>query len=99
MASASNSIVINRPPEAVYRFLADGLNNLRWRPAVSEISLASGPAGATGAVYKQAIKGPMGRTVAGDYRIVSAIPSSIRFEVVAGPARPVGTFELAPANG
>ena len=38
-------------------------------------------------------------TVPGDYRIAEANPDTrIRFEVVAGPARPVGVFQLAPTE-
>ena len=98
MAHAENSIEINRPPTEVYGFLADGLNNPKWRPAVKSIALASGAAGQVGAVYKQTMAGPGGGSVAGDYRLAEADPPRrIRFEVVAGPARPVGVFEVEPA--
>ena len=98
MANASNTVEIVRPPAAVYAFLADGLNNPKWRPGVLEIALASGTAGAEGAVYSQKIKGPMG-AVPGDYRLAEARPHArIRFEVVAGPARPTGVFEIAPTE-
>jgi len=99
MASATNSIDINRPVQEVYQFLADGLNNPKWRSAVIEINLVSGATGTVGAVYKQALKGPFGR-LHGDYRIVEATPNSrIKFEVITGPARPVGLFEIEPAGG
>jgi uncharacterized membrane protein len=100
MASASNSITINRPASDIYQFLADGLNNPKWRSAVVGINLASGAKGAVGAVYKQTLKGPFGSKVAGDYRIVEAVPNSrIKFEVITGPARPVGQFDIEPALG
>ena len=100
MASATRSVVINRPPADVWRFVADGLNNPRWRPSVIDISLASGAPGAVGAVYKQTMKGPMGGKVAGDYRIAESVePSRLKFEVIAGPARPTGLFEVAPEGG
>jgi carbon monoxide dehydrogenase subunit G len=99
MAQASNSIDIARSPGEVYAFLADGLNNPRWRPAVKSIRLASGRTGELGAVYHQVLTGPGGGKVAGDYRIAEAIPGrKIRFEVVAGPARPVGVFEVEPTG-
>jgi hypothetical protein len=99
MAEASGSIEINRAPAEVYAFLADGLNNPKWRPAVKEIALASGRAGEAGAVYSQVIAGPGGGKVAGDYRLAEATaPRRIRFEVIAGPARPVGVFEVEPAG-
>ena len=99
MASASNSIDISRPAAEVYQFVADGLNNPKWRSAVIGISLASGTPGAVGTVYMQTLKGPLGSKVAGDYRIVEAIPNSrLKFEVITGPARPVGLFELSQSG-
>jgi len=95
MAKATNSIEIRRPADQVYGFLADGLNNPKWRPAVKSISLASGRGGEVGAIYKQQIAGPGGRPVSGDYRIVEAVPGKrVRFEVISGPARPVGVFDI-----
>ena len=47
----------------------------------------------------QTLKGPLGSKIAGDYRIVEAIPNSrLKFEVITGPARPVGLFELSPSG-
>jgi hypothetical protein len=57
VANATNSITIDRPVAEVYQFLADGLNNPKWRSAVIGISLASGIGGAVRAVYKQTLKG------------------------------------------
>ena len=97
MASANNSIDINRPVEQVYRFLANGLNSPQWRPAVTDIRLASGSPGTFGAVYEQRIKGPFGIRIPADYRLIQAISSfRIKFEVITGPARPVGLFDLEP---
>jgi uncharacterized membrane protein len=99
VANATNSITIDRPVAEVYQFLADGLNNPKWRSAVIGISLASGSAGAVGAIYKQTLKGPFGSKVDGDYRITKATPNSrIEFEVITGPARPLGTFDVEPAS-
>ena len=57
MAHAENEITIDRPAAEVYAFLADGLNNTKWRPGVKDIALASGAAGAEGAVYSQTLTG------------------------------------------
>jgi uncharacterized membrane protein len=97
MTGAANSIDINRPVEQVYRFLANGLNNPQWRPAVTNIRLASGSPGTFGAVYKQRIKGPCGISIPADYRLVQAIDNfRIKFEVISGPARAVGLLDLEP---
>ncbi|NUS36177.1 MAG: hypothetical protein HOQ04_06915 [Pseudarthrobacter sp.] len=100
MAHAESSITINRPALEVYRFLADGLNNTAWRQGVQSISLKEGNAGELGAVYSQTLTGPRGRPLQGDYRITEARPGHLlAFEVVAGPARPTGTYTLAEADG
>ena len=98
MAHAENSITINRPAEEVYAFLADGLNNPLWRSAVQSISLKEGAAGEVGAVYSQTLTGPKGRPLQGDYQITQAEPGwLLAFQVVSGPARPVGRYKLADA--
>lgn len=100
MAHAENSITINRPAQEVYDFLADGLNNTAWRQGVQSISLKEGTAREPGAVYRQVLTGPKGRPLQGDYRITEAQPGRLlAFEVVAGPARPTGTYTLSEAGG
>jgi uncharacterized protein YndB with AHSA1/START domain len=101
MARAANVIVINAPVERVFAYLADGLNNPKWRPGVVKIALAEGAVGTVGAVYQQTLKGPGGRSIAGDYKITTASPPHLlEFAVLTGPARPIGRFELTPtANG
>ncbi|MFF2298782.1 SRPBCC family protein [Arthrobacter sp. NPDC058127] len=100
MAHAENEVSINRPANDVYAFLADGLNNKLWRPGVKTVALASGEAGNKGAVYSQTMAGPGGRTIAGDYEITAAEPGKrLDFQVIAGPARPTGSFTLNDNDG
>jgi uncharacterized protein YndB with AHSA1/START domain len=95
MARAEKTLTINRPPEAVFDFLADGANNQKWRPSVTEVEKQSGDG--AGAVYRQRMKGPGGRAIDGDYRVTTFDrPRQLAFDVIAGPARPTGTFTLAP---
>ncbi|MEE9095362.1 SRPBCC family protein [Pseudarthrobacter phenanthrenivorans] len=95
MAHAENEITISRSPEDVYAFLADGLNNRKWRAGVQSISLKSGAAGAVGSVYRQTLSGPGGRAIDGDYEITTAEPGRLlAFQVVAGPARPSGEYHF-----
>lgn len=99
VAHAENEITISRPPEDVYAFLADGLNNPKWRSGVQVISLKSGVAGAVGSVYRQTLTGPGGRPIDGDYEITAAEPGRLLgFQVVAGPARPTGAYQLSPSG-
>jgi len=95
MAHAENEVFIKRNARDVYEFLANGLNNPLWRTEVSQVRLASGPAGDVGAVYSQRMAGPGGRSIDGDYQISVAEPGvRLGFFVVAGPARPAGRFAL-----
>ena len=100
MAHAENETTINRSPEDVYAFLADGLNNPAWRSGVQDITLKSGKPGDLGAVYSQTLTGPGGRPIVGDYEITAAEPGKhLGFQVVAGPARPAGAYLLSEAPG
>jgi len=93
MTHAENTVRIERPIEEVFDFLADGTNNARWRSAVVTIAKTSGDG--VGEVYRQTLRGPGGRTVDGDYRVTAfERPTRLGFEVVAGPARPVGSYVL-----
>lgn len=95
MAHAENSITIARPIDEVFAFLLDGTNNLHWRPAVLSVERKAGSPDGVGAVYTQQLKGPVGRPIPGDYEIVACEPNThLRFQVVAGPARPTGEFNL-----
>ena len=96
MALAAYEVVINRDAMTVYGFLMDGLNNSLWRSGVRSISLQSGERGQKGAVYQQTLTGPGGRSIAADFRITDARPGAeVRFEVIAGPARPTGGYYLS----
>jgi uncharacterized protein YndB with AHSA1/START domain len=95
---AEHTVTIDRSAEEVFDFLADGTNNPKWRPAVLEIHATGGTTG-VGASYRQVMRGPGGRKIAGDYRVTTYDrPTTLGFEVTAGPARPVGTFQIAPTD-
>lgn len=90
MAHAENTLTINRPVQVVFDFLSDGLNNPLWRPTVTDIERMPGKINA----YKQGLKGPGGR-IDGDYEIVeSKLNELIKFQVIAGPARPTGVYRF-----
>jgi uncharacterized membrane protein len=93
MAHSVSAVTVPRPIADVFAFLADGTNNPKWRPDVTSIQLVEGSG--VGAQYSQTMKGPGGRSIAGDYRITRYDePVRLDFEVTAGPARPVGSFTL-----
>jgi Polyketide cyclase / dehydrase and lipid transport len=93
MAHAQHAVVVDQPIEAVFAYLSDGTNDAAWRPDVITISHVSGSG--VGAVYAQTMKGPGGRSIAGDFRITrQEAPVASDFEVIAGPARPTGSYTL-----
>jgi len=95
MAHAEESITIHRPVNAVFDFVLDGTNSPLWRPGVVDIQRVPGKPLGVGAVYKQGLKGPGGRRIEGDYEIVECQPNElIKFQVIAGPARPTGTYRF-----
>jgi carbon monoxide dehydrogenase subunit G len=94
MPEASNEIVIARPPEEVFAFLADAANDKQWRSGVLDIEKVSGDG--LGAVYKQGVKGPGGKRIDADIeRTELDPPRRIGFRTLTGPVRPTGRYELA----
>ncbi len=95
MAHAEGTITIDRSPNVVFDFVLDGTKNPLWRPGVIDIQQTPGKPAGVGAVYKQGLKGPGGRRIDGDYEIVVCQPDAlITFQVIAGPARPTGTYRF-----
>ena len=98
MASAENSIVVNRPRSDVFAFVADHENDPKWRPGVLDIKRASGEG--QGAVYMQGVEGPMGKRVDADFEVTAYQPDTlIAFRTLAGPVRPEGSYRFEDADG
>lgn len=94
MPRAEHTVTIHRSAEDIFDFLADGTNNPQWRPGVLEIAPVGDVAG-LGASYRQVLSGPGGRRIDGDYRVTTYDrPTTLGFEVTAGPLRPTGVFEV-----
>jgi uncharacterized protein YndB with AHSA1/START domain len=97
MPAAKRSITIHRPVEEVFAYVADGLNARKWRSGVLDIAKMSGDG--KGAIYKQGVKGPMGRRVAADYEITAfEVNRRLAFKAIAGPVRPNGEFTFKQAG-
>jgi uncharacterized protein YndB with AHSA1/START domain len=97
---AGNEVVVERPPAEVFAFLADAENDTAWRPGVLDIARVSGDGPGAGARYRQGVKGPGGRRVDADVETTAYEPDRlIGFRGTAGPVRPEGRYELAPADG
>jgi uncharacterized protein YndB with AHSA1/START domain len=97
MAAAQRSIVINRPREDVWAFIADGSNASTWRPGVLDVAHVSGRG--LGETWKQGVKGPGGRRIDADYEITAwEPPQRLAFKAIAGPVRPRGEYRLVPSG-
>ena len=98
MPSASNEIIINRPREDVFAFLADPENDPQWRSGVLDLERVSGSG--IGARYAQGVKGPGGRRISADIEITELIPGeTIAFHTLSGPVRPRGRYQLTAVDG
>ena len=96
MGRAVESVVVGRPIEDVFAYLADGTNNHSWRPEVVDTIFAEGPANR--AVWAQISTMPNGRRRATDYRISwYDEPTRLEYTVFAGPRRAIGLFTLRTA--
>jgi uncharacterized protein YndB with AHSA1/START domain len=96
---AERTVVVARPVDVVFEYVASGRLTAQWREGVREIALMTNSA-EQGAVYRQVITGPAGHDVDCDYLITRYDPPHrLEFAVVAGPARPIGSFELTERDG
>ena len=98
MPSAQGSVVIHRPVEEVFSFVADGETAMKWRPGVLDVKRLSGEG--VGAAYRQGVKGPGGRRIAADYEVTAFEPNRlIAFKAIAGPVRPSGEYRFESSDG
>ena len=78
-SSFSGSAVVDRPPEAVFDFLADGTNDPKFSPRVLEIAKTTDGATGVGTVYKSKVK-DAGMTTDREFEITEfERPSRIRW--------------------
>jgi uncharacterized protein YndB with AHSA1/START domain len=90
---ASTTVVIERPVQEVFAFLADSENDKRWRRGVIEIAKTSGQG--VGTTYRQVISGPGGRPIDADIEITELVPDQrIAFRTTKGPVRPTGSYDI-----
>jgi uncharacterized protein YndB with AHSA1/START domain len=97
MPSASSEIVIERPRDEVFAFLADPENDLQWRSGVLDLEHVSGSG--VGARYAQGVKGPGGRRIPADIEITEVRRGElIAFQTLTGPVRPRGRYVLVTVD-
>ncbi len=99
---AEHDVVIARPIDAVFGFLADGTNNPYWQPMVvrTEPDRPGQPLG-VGTVFRQRVRHPLGFTVSADYRLTTYQPPTALAVVVVsgGPVRPTMAYDLTSDGG
>ena len=92
MPSAENSIVIEKPRSEVFAFVANHENDKQWRPGVLDIERASGEG--RGAIFRQGVKGPMGRRIPADIEVTAYEEGShVAFKTLGGRTVRVGRSE------
>jgi uncharacterized membrane protein len=97
MPSAENSVVINRPRSEVFAFVANHENDVKWRPGIVDISRASGEG--QGAVYRQGVKGPMGKRIDADFEVTAYQEGTlVAFRTLGGPVQPEGSYRFEDAD-
>jgi hypothetical protein len=93
VAVASEMITVDSPIGDVFDFLADGSSNPSWRPEVTSVIFAAGPA--ERAVWAQSVRDERGRIRKADYRVTDYDrPGTLELTVVNGPSRPTTLFSL-----
>ena len=79
--------------EAVFAFIADTANLVRWREGLRESKRLSPGTGLDGARYAETLETPLGvRTLT--VELEARPPHALAFRVIDGPIRPNGTLAL-----
>ncbi|WP_416826201.1 SRPBCC family protein [Ectobacillus polymachus] len=95
MAYAKSNVTIHKSVDEVFKFILDGENNKLWRPSVIDVQKTSANDLGVGTIFKQGMKGPFGRRISGDYEITQCEKNKvISFQVISGPARPIGNYNF-----
>ena len=98
-------IIVDRPPEEVFQFLADGEALPRWLPEFGEVEQMhpGGPIG-RGTTYRYVLTRSRARstwrwTVVEPYRRLAWQGASVRTIAPFNTMRPSGSYELQPVEG
>ena len=93
MPHATRTVTIARGRDDVFSFFADAENDPAWRTGV--LKMRRDGAIGVGVRYEQLTAGPFGRAIPADIEVTEYLPPSrLAFKVVAGPVRPVGSYDF-----
>lgn len=96
MIKIDQEIVVARPPEAVFDYLADVRRFPQWQPAIERAEqLTPGPL-AAGTELRLVIRGPTGPTEVTGVVVTLVRPSSIALRTLSGPAAVEASCALSP---
>jgi uncharacterized protein YndB with AHSA1/START domain len=99
MASAENTITINRPLHEVFAFVSEKENDRQWRPSVLQLERISGD-GTVGSQYHQVMKGPGGREVTADFEVTTFEPGKrYAFRATEAPVPTEGSYDFVEEDG
>jgi uncharacterized membrane protein len=92
------NVTIQRPLDEVFAYVSNAEHDAEWRTNVKEIRRLSGDGGA-GTIYKQTLKGPMGKDLPADLQYTDYQHNRrLAFDTIEGSVRPSATIEFAPAG-
>jgi uncharacterized protein YndB with AHSA1/START domain len=98
MISVEDNVVIRRPLDEVFAFVADAENDPKWRDDHLEtVRTSDGPIG-PGTTYREVIKF-MGRMEARAQIVEYEPRRRVALRLTSGPLRPTLTYSFEPADG
>ena len=93
------SITIDRPPDDVFAFVADPMQEARWAPVVDEVRMTSDGAVGVGSTYDEDIHF-LGRRYTVNFEVLEyEPPRTMNVRMSGGPAKLTGLRLVEPANG
>ena len=93
-------VTIRRPLAEVFAYMSDAENDAKWRTNVISIErVGGGDHSEVGTVYKQVVKGPMGRKLQADFQYTVYEPNKrLAFDTIEGSVRPSAVIDFTPVS-
>ncbi len=98
MIVIEHSITIDRPPEAVFDYLAAPAHYVEWQPAVERAEVVGGGEPGPGSRVQVLVRGPAGPVEAEAEITTFERPRRLALRTLSGPARAVAECDLAPTD-
>jgi carbon monoxide dehydrogenase subunit G len=96
MIVLEHSLVVDRPPEAVFDYLAEPVHYVEWQPAIERAEVVGGAELGPGARLRLLVRGP-GRPIEAEAEVTTfERPRRLALRTLSGPARVVADCDLEP---